>query len=194
MGALVQQHAAAFPRPGGPPGTGVIVFLGAIPVGNQPGNPLHFAQLAVDQHFLHLAVHAVGALVKHHGKRELGMRVRGGDHIPHLQGVNAGRLFAHYVQPVIESADGQRRMLIMGGADMHGVHQAGSNQLFALGENRGGGHGSLGGFPAVGLPIGNGGDFNFGALAFQNVAGMAGTHVAITDNAQTNLFHSDVPP
>ena len=189
MGALVQQHAAAFAFPGGAPVAGIVVNLRAVPVGDDPVDPLQLTQLAAVDHLVHLAVDAVGALVEHHGK-DLAALFGGLVHLPHGLGVDARGLLAHDVQTGRESLHGQRGMLVVGSADVHGVAQAGLDKVAALLENGGAfGQGVLGPL-AAGLPaVGHGSEFNLGALARQDIGSVAGTHIAHADDAKTYFCH-----
>ena len=68
MGALVEQHAAAFAFPGGAPAATGIVGFGAIPVSHDPTDAGHFAKLAVLQKAFELPVFWLGALLEHGGE------------------------------------------------------------------------------------------------------------------------------
>ena len=165
MGALVQQDAAALAGPGGPPSAGVIVALGAVPVRDQPGDALEGPELAAVDHFLELAVNAVGPLVEHHREGQFRMAVGLLVHLPDLEGVDAGRLFDQDVQAVPHGVDGQRGVLIVGHADHDGFADPGGDQFLALlkdGKIR-----QLFFDPRpAGLPaVGGGGQLDFGAKA-----------------------------
>ena len=189
VGALVEQHAATLALPGGTPCTGVIVVLGAVPVGDDPVHALDLADLAAVDHFLHLAVDAVGALIEHHRKHAVRMLVRSGHHVAHLQGVHAGRLLAQHVQTSLEGLRRQGRMLIMGRCDQHRVTRAGLNQLAALGKDLRAGHVLLGPGTAGGAAIRHGSHNDIGASALLDAGGMAGAHVAHADD--TKLQHNE---
>ena len=81
-------------------------------------------------------------------------------------------------------------MLVVRGADVHGVAQAGLDKVAALLENGGAfGQGVLGPL-AAGLPaVGHGGELNLGALARQDIGSVAGTHIAHADDAKTYFCH-----
>ena len=65
MRSLIQQDATAFAGPGCPPGTGIIVVLGPVPVGNDPDRALQITQFTVCDHFLGLGKQRVGSLIEH---------------------------------------------------------------------------------------------------------------------------------
>ena len=189
MRALVEQYTAALPGPGGAPCPGIIVKLCAVPVRDQPAHPFQLSQLPAVDHFLQLPVYAVGPLIKHHAEGQLRVSVRFGDHFPHLQGINARRLFHHCVQPVPEGGNGQPRMLIMRYGNQHRVTLAGSNQFLSLGEYCRARNMLLRPCSARCAPVCRRCQHNLGAESGKNILCVACPHIADPDDPQTYFVH-----
>ena len=127
MGALVQQHAAAFPGPGGPPGAGIIILLGPVPVGDDPVHPFDGAHFTAVQQAFHGPVDAVGPLVEHEGQGFPGL-FRRADHFLRPVRLHSRRLLAQHVQPGFQRSHRQRFMLVVGRGNQHGFAAAAVNQ------------------------------------------------------------------
>ena len=65
---LIEQHAAAFPFPGGTPAAIVVVALGAEPIGDNPGGANQLAKFAFIKESFNFLPETIGALLKHGGK------------------------------------------------------------------------------------------------------------------------------
>ena len=194
VGALVQQYAAAFTVPSGAPGAGIIIGLGAVPVGDDPVYPLNCTQFSAVHQLVHLTVYAVGALVKHHAKH-LAALFSGLVHFPHCQGVHTGRLFAHDVQSLFKGADSQRGVLVVRYCNEHRVADAAVNQLIALIKNF---HifrqVLLRPVPAGLRTVGHSHQLQLRHIAVYNALGVVRTHIAYTDNSDFHLFHDGFLP
>ena len=119
--ALVQQHAAAFALPRGPPAARIVIILRAEPVGDDPVHAADLADRPALDEVVHADVQRVGALVVHHGEQAPAL-FGGGVHLLDLLCVHPRGLFAHDVQALAQRADGQRRVAVMRHGDDDGVH------------------------------------------------------------------------
>src|SRR5688572_17941372 len=66
--ALVEQDAAAFPGPRGPPAAGRVISGGAKPVGDGPADAAQLAELPFLDKVAQAAVARGGSLVEHRGE------------------------------------------------------------------------------------------------------------------------------
>ena len=182
MGILVDQRAAALRLPGGAPCAAVVVSLGAIPVRDDPCDPLDMAQLPLLHHLPQLLVYRVGPLVVHDAEFPVGLR-RGGVHLLYLLRVDPCRLLRDDVQAVAECLYGKGRMEIMGRGDDHRIAQAAAVQLLCLAEYR-----DLGILLPRRLTSGRGNvadcsQLHARHLSFRHAFHMYGSHVPETDYA-----------
>ena len=192
MRALIEQHTAALAIPRCAPRPGIVVALRAIPVRHNPDHALDFAQCAAVNQRLRLAVDAVRALVEHHAEGQFGMLIRLRDHVPHLQGVHARRLFAQDMLSMAERLNRQRRMLIMRRCNQHRVTGIGRNQVAALAENRSVRHGCANPLSAAFLAVCHSGQLHFRAFAAQDVVGVQAGNAARTDDSKSK--HTETLP
>ena len=109
------------------------------------------------------------------GDQPLGVGFVGGD-----------RFLDHHVQALLERRDAERRVLVMRGGDDDRVHQAGANQLLAVGERlqrlvflQLGRHG-----------IGHGHQFGAADLAGGEVAKVVLADIAQADDPQAHFVHA----
>ena len=120
MGALVQQHTAAFTGPGRPPCSGVVIPLRPVPVGNQPGDSLNPAKVSGIQSIPNRPVSTVCPLVKHIGKAHSCFPCCF-CHVPGCVHRNRCRFFAQYVEAVLHCFHRQRLMAVMRCSDQYSV-------------------------------------------------------------------------
>ena len=132
--ALVEQHAAALALPGGAPAAAGVVGLGAEPVGDDPAHAHDLAQFAALDELLDLQVARLGAQLEHAGENLLGILLVRGDQPLGVGFVRGDGLLHHHVQALLQRGDAQRGVLVMRRGDDHRVHQAGADQLLAVGE------------------------------------------------------------
>lgn len=118
--ALVDQYAAALARPARPPGTGVVIRLGAVPVGDDPHQPLASPKTAGLQEFFCARKQRVGALIIHDTEHGAGC-FRGLEHRPRPPGGYPERLFGKHMQPAGKRRFGHRRVGVMRRSDQHRV-------------------------------------------------------------------------
>ena len=121
MRALIQENAAALAVPGRLPACCVIIGLGAVPVRDDPVHALHRAKLAALDHFVQLAIHAVGALVEHDREGLIAL-CSNLVHLADLLRINACGLFTDGMHAMGQRVDHKLRMKIMGRSDEDCVH------------------------------------------------------------------------
>ena len=192
MRTLVKQHAAAFACPCCAPVTAVVVTLRAVPVGNYPVYALDGTDFAACNHFTHLAVHAVGALVKHHCKQRLAFGCNR-HHFLYLFGVHSGRLFANDVKSAFQRADTQLRVLVMGHGDDYGVNVRFVDEVCALAVAIERSLRILVAYALhfVGFAVGNRHNLGIGNVALlEETCDVSATHVAKSDNSVFYRFHN----
>ena len=191
--ALVQQNAAALAVPRGAPRAGIVVVLRAEPVRNQPVHAPQRTQLARGDDLLHLAIHAMRALVEHDGECLIALS-RQLVFFPYGLGVYARGLLAHHVQPVVQRRYCQRRMQIVRRGDQHGVNQSAGHQRFRVVKYRD---------VRIRLPnpcaplladIRDGRQHKMLDLSGHNPFHVTAAHVSNADNADSYVFHASVPP
>ena len=186
--ALVQQNAAAFAFPRRAPRAGIVVALGAEPVGDDPVGAADRAHFTAGNDFLHLAVHAVGALVEHDGECLVGLR-RHLVHLPHGLGIHARGLLADHVQIVRQRGNHQRRMQIVGRGHQHRVHQSALHQLLRVVKARHAGQVLLRPQKPRRVDVRHRRQRHLRHIARHQAERVARAHVAHADDAQSHLFH-----
>ena len=134
MRALVQQYAAAFPCPGRAPGTGVVVSLCPVPVGNNPVDPFQRTEPSALEQLLQRTVAAVGPLVEHEGQGSAGS-VSCPDHSFHLRCPDGRRFFTQDIQSLFHCLNADFLMLEMRNGNQHRVACAAADQFTPASED-----------------------------------------------------------
>ena len=192
MGALIQQHAAAFPCPGSTPCAGIIISLGAVPVGNDPVRTANTAVLAGIHQLLHLAVDVVRALIKHHAVDDIGVLFCSFVHFHDLLGVNACRLFHHHMNAPLHARYSQPGMIIVRYGNDTGIDQAAVQQsLCAVEESHIRAQVFLCPVFPFFLQICNSSKNKVGTFALHRALCVSRAHITNTNNAKSDfLFHN----
>ena len=123
VGALIQEHAAALPVPGGPPAAGIVIGLSPIPVIDNPDKPLDLPKRSLLNQGPKLPVERVGALIIHdpeHCPALSGRMI----HPAHARRIHAGRFFREHVKLSFEGRRRNHRMKIVGRCNQHGINPA----------------------------------------------------------------------
>ena len=190
MRALVEQNAAAFAFPCCSPGGGVVVGLGSVPVGDDPDNTLQLTELTALNHFTHLLMLGVGALVVHDTEGQLRMCLCDFVHFHNLLGVNTDRLFGEDMQTCFKCFDGDDRMQIVRRCDQNCVDLAGCKHFLVVGVGRNVGTVLFGNVrKAIFLEITDRCQNRIFNMSAGNRFHMSGTHITDTDNTKSYFFH-----
>ncbi len=128
MGTLIEQDAAAFAGPGGPPSPAGIVGGGAKPISDDPIDAPDFAQFARLDERADFPVKRVRPLIEHGGKDLAAAPLVGGDEFFAILLVDGNRFLNQHMQAVFERVDSNGGMGEMGSGDEHGVHLAGADE------------------------------------------------------------------
>jgi hypothetical protein len=185
--ALIEQHAAAFTRPRGPPATAAVVRLGTEPVGDDPVHTTQFSELTALDQLPDLPIVEVGPLVEHRGEDLLLVAV-GGDQALGVGAMDRDRLFDHDVQPGLQRLDAEGRMVVVRRGNQNGIDQTGGHHVIHLGEALDSGDTSEPG----GIHIAHRREFELPDLSGLDVGRMCGPHVTETDDANAYLVHKTV--
>ena len=134
MRALVGQDAAALAAPGGAPVAGIVVVLGAVPVGDDPVDTADLAKVAGLNQVLDLDVRVTGALVQHDALHKLRMLGALRKKTLRVSLVDAQGLLDVEVHPVVHGHDRQVGMLEVGNLNHHKVDAGLLEKLLVRGE------------------------------------------------------------
>ena len=132
---LVEQHAAAFPFPGGAPAAGVVVTLRAIPVGDDPVGAADLAQLAAVDQIFHFLIQRVGPLVIHDAEHHVALP-GAGVHLLDLRGVDACWLLTQGMNAVAHRQHRQVRVIVMRRGDNDRIDKPALEHLLRITEQR----------------------------------------------------------
>ena len=188
MRTLVEQDAAALARPGGAPVAGIVVGLRAIPVGDDPVGAADAAVITALHQLAHLAIDAVCALVEHHAEDDLRVLRRFLIHLAYLPCVHPGRFFHHHMDTAAQAVNRIFRVIVVRHADHAGVDPAAVQQRLGavIAQNR---HRQIFARPLQPgrLHVGHRRQFKIRAFPFRHMLCMCRTHVADTDDTESDL-------
>ena len=119
--ALVQKNASAFSTPGRAPGSGIIICLRAVPVGNDPIRTPNAAVRTALYQLAHFPINVIRPLIKHHAENYVGFS---GTliHLPDLLRIYARRLFHHHVKSLFHGRNCKSRVVVMRDRHKHRVY------------------------------------------------------------------------
>ena len=193
VGALVHQNTATLTGPGGPPIAGIVISLGAIPVGDEPVGTADLAVLAGLDQLTHFPVDGVGSLVEHHAEYHivfLGFLV----HPAHLLGIHTGRFFHQHMDPLFHAGHGILGMIVVGNRNNAGIdHSAAKHLLCGFKIRDIGAQILLCPRDTLWIVITDGSQYKVRTFSRQDRLGILGTLIANTQNTQSDFFHN-VPP
>ncbi|MMZ60353.1 hypothetical protein D1872_224370 [compost metagenome] len=192
MRILVQQHAAAFTGPGGPPAAGIVVALRPVPVGDDPVRPPDLAQLPGEHQVPQFGVKGIGALVVHNPEFPAGFG--GGQvHVPDGFGVDAGGFFDQDMVIAFKSLRRQCRVIVMRGSNQDGIHGAGGEERVRIGKGpHRFGQVLLRPLKPFRIAVANGRKPGPPDVA-QKLFGMGGPHISDADDTKSYLIHWRIP-
>ena len=191
MRALVQEDAAAFTGPGRAPGSGIVIFLGSVPVRHNPVHPLDFSEFTGGEDIVDSPVHAVGSLVEHECEGFPGFAGHF-THMPCSPGGYGSRFFTQHMFSVFHGGYSQFFMSVMRYADQHSVAVVGPDQLLSgvINPHRIR-HVSAEPAAPVFAQVGAGRYSDFRAFTGSNIPAVFTAHISDTDNPQSDeiLIH-----
>ena len=131
--ALVEQDAAALAFPCRAPAAGVVVGLGAVPVGDSPTHAEQVADRAVGAQAFDVLPLGESALLEHAGKDEIGVLLARGfvvvDGLLRFECCHSQGLFNKHMQPALKRELGKLRVSGVRRGDEHGIDRARGDHL-----------------------------------------------------------------